>query len=292
MELKHPARFSDTPIVNRPAGTWPGGKRLAVYVALNLESYSFGEGLAEDIVPGSGQPDVLNWSWREYGNRVGAWRLLAEMKRAGIPPSLLVNAAIYSRHAELAEAFRSAGAAIVAHGRSNSESQAALDEKAERQLIEEARDVIARNAGSAPKGWLGPWIAETERTPDLLQAAGFIYVLDWCMDDQPVWMKTQGGRLLSVPYPQELNDSNAIVARRHSAADFADMIVDQFDEMRDQAVGQPLVMGIALHAYVAGQPFRLRRLRAALKHVAQRHDDVWLTTTDAIAAHWAGNGTR
>jgi peptidoglycan/xylan/chitin deacetylase (PgdA/CDA1 family) len=204
-----------------------------------------------------------------------------------LPASLLVNAAIYARHAELAAAFRSSGAAIVAHGRTNSESQAGLDEPAERALIEEARATIARHAGMAPAGWLGPWIAETERTPDILQAAGFSYVLDWCMDDQPIWMKTREGRLLSVPYPQELNDSNAIVARRHSAADFADMIVDQFDEMRAQAAGQPLVMGIALHAYVAGQPFRLRKLRAALRHVAQRRPDVWLATSDAIAAHWS-----
>jgi allantoinase len=287
MDLPHPGRFDDVPIVRRPAGAWPEGKRLAVYVALNLESYAFGEGLSEDIVPGSGTPDVLNWSWREYGNRVGAWRLLDAFKQSGIVPSLLVNSAIYKRHAELAQAFRAAGAAIVAHGRTNSESQAGLDEAAERQLITQARDAIAAHAGTAPLGWLGPWIAETKRTPDLLHAAGFSYVLDWCMDDQPIWLNVQGGRLLSVPYPQELNDSNAIVARRHSAADFADMIVDQFDEMREQAEGQPLVMGVALHAYVAGQPFRLRKLKAALRHIGTAHPDVWLATSDAIAAHWA-----
>ncbi len=287
MDLRHPGRFDDVPIVHRPDRSWPDGKRLAVYVALNLESYAFGEGLSEDIVPGSGQPDVLNWSWREYGNRVGAWRLLEEFGKAQLPASLLVNSAIYARHAALAAAFRDKGAAIVAHGRTNSESQAGLDEAGERALIEGARDAIARNTGAAPAGWLGPWIAETERTPELLRAAGFSYVLDWCMDDQPVWLKAGAGRLLSVPYPQELNDSNAIVARRHSAADFADMIVDQFDEMREQAAGQPLVMGIALHAYVAGQPFRLRKLRAALRHVAQRRPDVWLATTDQIAAHWS-----
>jgi peptidoglycan/xylan/chitin deacetylase (PgdA/CDA1 family) len=287
MDLPHPGRFDDVPIVRRPQAAWPQGKRLAVYVALNLESYAFGEGLSEDIVPGSGTPDVLNWSWREYGNRVGAWRLLDAFKQSGIAPSLLVNSAIYARHAELAQAFRDAGAAIVAHGRTNSESQAGLDEAAERRLIVEARDAIAAHAGGPPQGWLGPWIAETPRTPDLLRAAGFSYVLDWCMDDQPIWLVAQGGRLLSVPYPQELNDSNAIVARRHTAADFADMIVDQFDEMREQATGQPLVMGVALHAYVAGQPFRLRKLKAALRHIGTSYPDVWFATSDAIAAHWA-----
>jgi allantoinase len=287
LDLPHPGRFEDVPIVRRPQAAWPQGKRLAVYVALNLETYAFGEGLSEDIVPGSGTPDVLNWSWREYGNRVGAWRLLDAFAACGLTASLLVNSEIYKRQSELAHAYRNAGAAIVAHGRSNSESQAGLDEAAERQLIVEARDAIAAHVGTPPQGWLGPWIAETAQTPDLLKQAGFSYVLDWCMDDQPIWLKTRAGPLLSVPYPQELNDSNAIVARRHSAADFADMIVDQFDEMRDQAQHQPLVMGVALHAYVAGQPFRLRKLRAALRHIGTAHKDVWLATSDAIAAHWA-----
>jgi peptidoglycan/xylan/chitin deacetylase (PgdA/CDA1 family) len=286
LTLPHPGRFDDRPAKPRPARSWPGGKRLAVYVALNLESYAFGEGLSEDIVPGSGQPDVLNWSWREYGNRVGAWNLQREFAAAGLPVSLLVNSAIYDRHAPLVAAFRNAGAAIVAHGRTNSESQAGLDAAAERALIEGARDAIAAHEGRPPTGWLGPWIAETRETPDLLAEAGFGYTLDWCMDDQPVALATRAGPLLSVPYPQELNDSNAIVARRHSAADFADMIVDQFDEMREQATDKPLCMGVALHAYVAGQPFRLRRLRAAFRHLAAARDDVWLADTDRIAAHW------
>ncbi len=286
MKLPHPGRFDDTPIVARQTPLWPQGKRLAVYVALNLESYAFGVGLSEDIVPGAGQPDVLNWSWREYGNRVGAWRLLEMFKALDLPVSLLVNSAIYDRHAPLVAAYRAAGAAIVAHGRTNSESQAGLDPANERSLVETARDTIARHEGAPPQGWLGPWIAQTPVTPEILAEAGFGYTLDWCLDDQPVWLATTAGRLLAVPYPQELNDSNAIVARRHTAEQFADMIVAQFDEMREQAQAQPLAMGIALHAYVAGQPFRIRALRLALQHVAQRRDDVWLATSDAIADHW------
>jgi allantoinase len=286
--LKTHGRFPFSPITSRANGTWPGGKRLAVYVALNLELYGFGEGLKEDIVPGLGTPDVLNISWNEYGNRVGAWRLLDLFTEVGLTPTLSLNSMLCSAHPEIPRAFAKAGAAIVCHGRTNSESQAGLDEDTERALIEIARDEIAKHSGQPPKGWLGPWIAETERTPDLLHEAGFSYLLDWCMDDQPVWMTTRRGRILSVPYPQELNDSNAIACRRHTATDFADMIVAQYGEMLRQCESQPLVLSVALHAHVAGQPFRIAALRPALRHIAAQNAKSWVTTSDAIAEAYAG----
>jgi allantoinase len=180
-------------------------------------------------------------------------------------------------------AFRDYGAEIASHGRTNSQHQAALDEAAERSLIELVTNTIASHEGQPPAGWLSPWIAETERTPDLLHEAGYRYVLDWCMDDQPVWMKTRSGRILAVPYPQELNDSAAVIGRQVGAAEFADMIIDQFNEMLLQSQEQPLVMGIALHAMIAGQPFRLHHLRRALQHIASRRDECWLTTAGEVA---------
>ena len=288
MKLRTHGRFEYSAITDRPAGTWPGGARLAFYVALNLEQYAFGEGLVEDLVPPLGQPDVMNYSWRDWGNRVGAWRLLEMFKELGFAPALLVNTVLYETAPGLIDAFRAIGCPIVSHGRTNAEAQAGLEEAAETRLILEARDTIARHEGVAPKGWLGPWISETERTPDLLQEAGFSYVLDWAMDEQPVWLSTRAGRLLSVPYPQELNDANAVVLRHDSGREFADMIVDQFDEMMEHGGAQPRVLGVALHAHVSGQPFRLRALRRALRHVKARGDGVWITDTDRIAAAWAG----
>ena len=194
---------------------------------------------------------------------------------------------LYAHCPELVAAFRARGDEIAAHGRTNSERQSDLAEEGERRLIADATETIARHEGRRPAGWLGPWIAETHLTPDLLHEAGYEYVLDWCADDQPVWLATRGGRMLAVPYPQELNDSSAIIGRRVGAAEFADMIVDQFDEMLEQSAGEPLVMGIALHAYIVGQPFRLRHLRRALEHVAGRRDAIWLTTAGAIARRFA-----
>jgi peptidoglycan/xylan/chitin deacetylase (PgdA/CDA1 family) len=287
MDLPGHGRYDYSPITMRPDYSWPGGARLAVYVGLNLEHFAFGEGLGAELAPGGPQPDVLNYAWRDYGNRVGAWRMLEMFDALGWPCSVLLNSAIYGYAPQLAAAFRARGDEFVGHGRSNAERQGILDEAAERALIAEATDAIARHEGRPPAGWLGPWISQSRVTPDLLQEAGYSYLLDWCMDDQPVWFRTRRGRILSVPYPQELNDIPMIVGRKIGGDAFADMIVDTFDEMRAQARAQPLVMGIALHPYLVGQPHRLRHLRRALQHVAAHRDGVWVTTAGAIAAHAA-----
>jgi allantoinase len=284
--LRTHGRYPYSPIVERATGTWPNGCGLAVYVAVNLEHYAWGEGLVEDLVPGIPAPDVLNNSWREYGNRVGAWRLQALLSECGLPVTLLLNSELYAACPQLVAAFRDSGAEIASHGRTNSESHAGLSEADERELINEVTRTIARHERHAPAGWLSPWIAETERTPDLVQEAGYRYLLDWCMDDQPVWMTTRSGRIVALPYPQELNDSAAIIGRHVSAQEFADMVIDQFDEMLEQSQTQPLVMGIALHAMIAGQPFRLRALRRALQHIAEQRERVWLATAGDIARHF------
>lgn len=180
-------------------------------------------------------------------------------------------------------AHRARGDEIAGHGRTNSERQSTLTEPEEAALIAEATAILTQAEGTAPQGWLSPWIAESAVTPDLLKEQGYAYTLNWCMDDQPVWMRTRAGPLLAIPYPQEVNDIPSIVARKDSAAIFADMIIDTFDEMLDQSVRQPLVMGIALHPYIVGHPGRLRQLRRALQHITERRDQVWLTRAGDIS---------
>ncbi len=281
-------RYPYSPVPERPVYDWPGGTRLAVYIALNLETFDFGAGLGAELAPGGPQPDVLNYAWRDWGNRVGAWRIRDLLDALQMPASVLVNSRLYADCPGLVEAFRARGDEIVGHGRSNAERQGALDEAAERALIAEATEVLARAEGKAPAGWLGPWISQSRITPDLLAEAGYRYLLDWCHDDQPTWFAIRGGgRILAVPYPQELNDIPATVARKETGRQFADAIVDAFDEMLDQSRAAPLVMGIALHPYIVGQPHRLRPLRQALHHIARHRDAVWITTAGAIAAHEA-----
>ncbi|MGE0565763.1 MAG: polysaccharide deacetylase family protein [Pseudolabrys sp.] len=285
MSISH-NRYPYSPIDGRPDYDWPGGARLAVYVGLNLEWFSFGEGLGAELAPGGPQPDVLNYAWRDYGNRVGVFRLAELFRELNWPVSLLVNSQMYEHAPQTIAAFP--GAEIVGHGRTNSERQGTLTEDDERKLIEEATAVLKKHSDNAPKGWLGPWISQSSLTPDLLQEAGYTYLLDWCHDDQPVWMTTRKGRILAVPYPQELNDIPQIVGRKREGFEFADMIVDAFEVMRNECETRPLVMGIALHAYLVGWPHRFRHLSRALKHIARKADDkVWLTTAGAIAAHAA-----
>jgi allantoinase len=282
-------RYDYRSILDRPDFHWPEGKRLAVYIAVNLEHFAFGEGLGAELAPGGPQPDVLNYAWRDYGNRVGAWRMLQMFDELCLPCSALVNSQMYGHSPDLVAAHVKRGDEIVGHGRTNSERQSVLPEDEESILIDETTRAIVQYSGRAPRGWLSPWIAESRVTPDLLREAGYRYTLNWCADDQPIWMRTRNGPLLAMPYPQEINDIPSIVARKDSAAQFADMIIDNFIEMLAQSDNQPLVMGIALHPYIVGQPFRLRHLRRALEHIADRRDEIWLTTAGAIAAQCEAN---
>ncbi|WP_375260060.1 polysaccharide deacetylase family protein [Citreimonas sp.] len=285
--LNHHGRYGYAPITDRPDYDWPDGRRLAVYLGMNLECFSFGDGLGAELAPGGPQPDVLNYAWRDYGNRVGAPRMMELFDRLGVPATVLVNSHLYEEAPGLVEAWRARGDEIAGHGRTNAERQGTLPEADEAQLIAEATQTLTRHEGAPPKGWLGPWISQSALTPDLLAEAGYDYLLDWCHDDQPTWMKTRSGRILSVPYPQELNDIPQIVGRKREGADFADMIVDAFDVMLEESARRPLVMGIALHGYLMGHPHRLKHLERALRHILAAGDDrVWFTTAGAINRHF------
>ena len=286
MPIRTHDRYPYSPISSRPVYDWPGGKRLAVYIGLNLEWFSFGEGLGAELAPGGPQPDVLNYAWRDYGNRVGVFRLAELFADLKLPVSLLVNAEMYRHAPQAVAAFRDVE--IIGHGRTNSERQGTLTEAEELTLIGETTAAIEKHSGKRPQGWLGPWISQSPLTPDLLQEAGYRYLLDWCHDDQPVWMKTRQGRILSIPYPQELNDIPQIVARKREGDEFARMIVDAFDIMQRECEQRPLVMGVALHPYIVGWPHRFKHLAAALGAIRDRAgDEVWFTTSGAIAAHAA-----
>jgi allantoinase len=280
-------RYPYSAIVRRPHYSWPGKKRLAVYIGFNIEHFEFGSGLGAALAPKCPEPDVLNFSWRDYGNRVGVWRCLELFDALKLPVGALINTALYDYCPEVVEAFVKRGDELIGHGHTNSERQCEMTEDQERKLLQDCSSLIKKHSGKPPAGWLSPWISESLVTPDLLEETGYRYTLNWCHDDQPTKFSTRGGKLWAIPYPQELNDIPTIVSRQMDARDFADMIVDNFDEMLRQSKAQPLVMGIALHPYIVGQPYRLSHLRRALQHIAKAKH-VWLTTPGKICDFVSG----
>ena len=278
-------RYAYSNITKRPEYAWPGGKRLAVYVALNIEAFSFGSGKGAAIAPPEQAASHSIFSWRDYGNRVGIWRLFELFDELDIPIEAQMNTAIYEMAPDIPEKLRARGDEILGHGETNSDEQGHLRESEERALIERVTAAIELREGKPPVGWMSPWLSNSGVTPDLLQEAGYRYFMDWTMDDQPVWLKTRAGRILAMPYPIEVNDNRAIVWYRHTSEEFADLIVDQFDEMLAQSRRQPLVCPISLHPFIIGRPYRIRHLRRALQHILQHRNEIWLTRPRDICAH-------
>ena len=287
MDMNYHGRYDFSALADRPAYDWPGGKRLAVCLCNNIEWFSFMTGLGSDhTVPGAAQT-TRNYAWRDYGNRVGLWYLFDLLDELGLPASHNMNAAVLDNCPQVVDRIRARGDEVIGHGVTNSERQDIMDEPTERAMINKTTEAITRHFGEPPTGWLGPYIVQSDVTLDLLKEAGYSYMLDWPADDQPFWMTTRSGPMLSVPYSIELNDSPAQVFRHHTGREFEEMILDHFNEMLLQSRKYPLVFTIVLHPFVIGQPFRLRALRRALDIILENRDDLWLTTPGSIADHIA-----
>ena len=285
MKLPRHGRYDYVPIHKRPVYDWPEGKRLAVFFCNNIEFFAYRAGIGSDSTGEVSPQNQRNYAWRDYGNRVGIWSYFDLLDEFGLPGAHNVNSAVLEDCPAIVERMNARGDEYVGHGRTNSERQDVLWEEDEARLIAECTEVLTRLSGRKPTGWLGPWLAQTGVTLDLLKEAGYRYCMDWALDDQPIWMTTRSGPILSVPYPIELNDSPSLVYRRHTGRQFEEMLIDQFDEMFEQSRKYPLVYSVALHPFIVGQPFRLRALRRAIRHIMERRDDLWITTPGEIAAY-------
>jgi len=280
--LKTHGRYGYSAISRRPDYSFPDGKRLAVHLSLNVEHFEFGEGLGNDYGTPQAQPNSRSFAWRDYGNRVGAWRLLEFAEAYNLPLELLVNTELYQYCPQMIAAFSTRGDEIVGHGRTNAERQGDMTIEQERVAIHEATAAIAQHEGHPPMGWLAPYISQTYNSLDLLKAAGYRYMMDWPLDDQPVWFDTRHGRILAIPYAQDLNDSIEVVTRRTPSQIFCENLIDQFDEMLEESERRPLVMSVVLHSFILGQPHRLRRFRKVIEHILENQDKVWLTRAGEI----------
>jgi peptidoglycan/xylan/chitin deacetylase (PgdA/CDA1 family) len=285
MKLKSHGRYDYSAITERKDYSWPGGRRLAVHLCLNVEHFSFGEGLGNDYAVPHPQPNQRSFAWRDYGNRVGAWRLLELAEAYDLPYALLVNTALYDYCPQMIQAFSRRGDEIVGHGRTNGERQADMTLDEERACITEAAAAIEKHEGKRAKGWLAPYISQTYDSPELLKEAGFRYMMDWPLDDQPVWFRTKAGPILSIPYAHDLNDSFENVSRRTPSQLYCENLIDQFDEMLEESARRPLVMSLVLHSFILGQPHRLRRFRKVIEHILKQRERIWLTRPGDICSY-------
>jgi allantoinase len=226
MKLPSHGRYDYVPITKRPVYDWPEGKRLAVFFCSNIEFFAYRAGGGVDPSGYDRPQSQVNFAWRDYGNRVGIWHYFDLLDEFALPGSHNVNALALAACPDIVERITGRGDEFVAHGRTNAERQDGMWEEDEARLIADATGTITQLSGTRPEGWLGPGLAETRVTPDLLKEAGYSYVMDWPVDDQPIWMRTRAGPILSVPYPTELNDLPAMLSRHHTGRQFAQMVTD------------------------------------------------------------------
>jgi peptidoglycan/xylan/chitin deacetylase (PgdA/CDA1 family) len=276
--------YSYSPIVNRPPLKWPNGARIAFYIGFNIEHFQVDKP-STSLFGGTATlaPDPLNFGWRDYGVRVGVWRMMETLDRYEMRASVLLNSAVCKHYPQIIDAGREREWAWLAHGQDNSTFHTGLKLEDERRVLKEIVETLSRATGQAPKGWLGPALTETFETPKLLREQGLTYLLDWCADDQPFPLNVPG--MISVPYGIELNDITMFVSKSLSGDDFYQSVVDQFDQLYKESAQSGRVMSLSLHPFVINTPFRHKYLEKALDYITSQ-EGVWRTTSDEIAAHY------
>lgn len=278
------------PIVERPPIDYPEGKRSAFYIGLNIEHFHLGRP-ATSITPLTATlpVDPLNYGWRDYGTRVGIWRMIELLDKVELRASVLLNAEVCENYPQIVAAGVERDWAWLGHGITNSSLWTGIEREEERRLLQGIVKTITTATGKAPRGWLGPALTETENTLALLAELGFSYSLDWVADDQPFPFEIEGKRFASVPYSIEINDIPAFLDQGMAPSTFRQAIVDHFDLLREESKRRPGgVLGVSLHPFLINQPSRHRYLVEALEYVRQ-FDDVWCTTSDDIAGWYLEN---
>lgn len=276
-------RFAYSPIVDRSPPRFPNGARIAVWVVPNIEHFRF-DRPSTSVAPLTAHltPDVLNYAWRDFGVRVGVWRMIDVLEHHGIRATVALNSDVCMHYPRIVEATRELGWEHMGHGRTNSEWLNDRSEDDERALIREVLETIERATGERPRGWLSPSLTESMRTPDLLAEAGVEYLADWANDELPYFLDVRANTLLSMPYSIEINDIAVFLGDHGSAEDFYTRIVDQFDVLYEDGASIGRVMCIGLHPFLIGQGFRIKCLDRALAHIQSRAD-VWFATGAEIA---------
>jgi len=278
-------------IVDRPPLKLPSGARLVLWTIVNLEVWDIRKPMARQVIgPPAGQlqlPDVPNWSWHEYGMRVGVWRFFDLFKRLNIRPTLALNARVCEDYPRAAKEALADKWEFMGHAYEQGPIHAEPDQKA---MVARTLDVTERFCGKRPVGWLGPGLTQTLDTPEILAAAGVKYIGDWVYDDEPTSINTSAGPLVTLPYTVELNDIPMMIIQHHESDYLLRRAIDQFDRLYAEGAGRAKIMALAIHPYISGQPHRIKYLEAIYEH-ARRHDGVVYWTGEEILQWYLKSGT-
>jgi peptidoglycan/xylan/chitin deacetylase (PgdA/CDA1 family) len=266
-----PSRIPYSAIVDRPPLKLPKGGRLAVWTIVNVEEWSIERAMPRTVLPPPfGQPllpDLPNWSWHEYGMRVGVWRIFDALAKHRIVPTLAINGSVCRSYPRIAQAARDAGWEFMGHGYIQRPMHHVEDQRA---AIRDTIEAIREFTGKAPRGWESPGLTETAETIDLLAEAGIEYVADWVVDDQPCRIDTAHGPVVSVPYTVEMNDIAMMALQNHPSAEWLRRGIEQFERLYAESESITRVMAISVHPYITGVPHRIGYLEKLYQHIASR----------------------
>ncbi len=256
----------------------PGNARVAVWVIVNVEEWDINAPMARTVLPAPQGvtviPDIVNYSWFDYGLRVGVWRLKEVLDRHQIKATVSLNASVCNSYPRIVEQFIESGWEIMGH----SFIQRALNlEKDEREVIRHTIQLIKKKTGKAPRGWMGPGLTETFDTPDILAEEGIEYVCDWVNDDQPYPMKVKKGTLISIPYTMELNDITIYAIQHHRSPEIFERARDQFDTLYQEGAKNARVMAIAVHPYLTGVPHRIVYFDKIFQYIRSHNGVLFMT---------------
>ena len=284
-------RAEYSPIVGRAPLKLPGGARVAVWPVINVEEWDINAPMARTVIPApqgvTVLPDIANFSWFDYGLRIGFWRMKGVLDRHGIRATLSLNASVCNSYPVIVEESLKSGWEILGHGF----IQRALNlEEDERDVIRRSIRTIKETTGRAPRGWMGPGLAETFDTPDILAEEGIEYVCDWVNDDQPYPMKVKSGSLVAIPYTVELNDIPMYLVQNHPSPEICQRSKDYFDTLYEESEEGARIMCVSTHPYITGAAHRIRYYNQVFEYIKRHEGVIFMTGSEILDWYKAETG--